>query len=63
MRKRIAKARRAAGVTHREVAEATYKSLRTSMRWCSGDLSPDLRVLIVLSRLFGCKVSDLTGVP
>jgi len=63
IRKRIAERRVAAGVSHRKVGQATRRGVRTSMRWCSGEITPDLRALLALSRLFQCKVSDLTGLP
>lgn len=62
MAKRIGAARRKSGCTHGDVAKATDTTTRTSKRWCSGSAVPSLSTLICLSRLFQCKLSDLTGV-
>lgn len=55
----LTRAREAAGLTHREVAAAFHLDIATSMRWHSGEITPSLRKLRDIARLYGAPLYAL----
>lgn len=55
----LTQARKAAGLTHREVAAAFHADIATSMRWHSGEVTPSLRRLRDIARLYGAPLYAL----
>jgi len=47
------------GLSHRDLAAATGRSIWMSMRWCRATHVPSLRELLSLAKLFQCEMRDL----
>ena len=60
--KRIAKARRDSGLTHRDLAEKVGVTAQAVSKWERGSACPDISILDEIACAIGVSVSELLGV-